>query len=136
MRKLFWIALLVPFGLLLLDLSPAEPACCYFAARDKDINQPGQKAFVTWDPEEKVEAFTVQPRFEGNAKDFGMVVPTPNKPSLDTMPREFFAELAVFTILEPMDLSKYKRRPLPPGKFGGDGGGGRPAPAPAQEHRA
>ena len=28
------------------------------------------------------------------------------------MPREFFAELAVFTILEPMDLSKYKRRLL------------------------
>ena len=80
MRKLFWIAVLVPFGLLRLNLAPAEPACCYFAAKDEDINQPGQKAFVTWDPEEKVEAFTVQPRFEGNAKDFGMVISTPNKP--------------------------------------------------------
>src|SRR5258708_37979778 len=88
----------------------ARAACCYFAAKDKDINQPGQKAFVTWDPEEKVESFTVQPRFEGNAKDFGMVIPTPARPALDTMPREFFTELAVFTILEPMDLSKYKQR--------------------------
>lgn len=124
MRRLFWIALLVPFSLLLLNLTPAEPACCYFAAKDKDINQPGQKAFVTWDPEAKVESFTVQPRFEGNAKDFGMVIPTPSKPSLDTMPREFFTELAVFTILEPMDLSKYKRAgmrtysPAPPGPAG------------------
>jgi len=87
---------------------PAESACCYFAAKDKDILQPAQKAFLTWDAAEKVETFTVQPKFEGNAKDFGMVIPTPAKPKLDEMPREFFKELAVFTILEPMDISKYK----------------------------
>jgi hypothetical protein len=86
----------------------AESACCYFAARDKDVLQPAQKAFVTWDPAEKVETFTVQPRFEGNALDFGMVIPTPARPRLDEMPRDFFKALAVFTILEPMDLSKYK----------------------------
>jgi hypothetical protein len=89
---------------------PAESACCYFAAKDKDILQPAQKAFITWDPVEKVEAFTVQPKFEGNAVDFGMVIPTPAKPKLDEMPRDFFKELAVCTILEPMDINKYKRR--------------------------
>jgi hypothetical protein len=88
----------------------AESACCYFSAKDKDVLQPAQKAFITWNPVENVETFTVQPKFEGNAADFGMVVPTPSKPKLDEMPREFFKELAVFTILEPMDLSKYKRR--------------------------
>jgi hypothetical protein len=87
----------------------AESACCYFAAKDKDILQPAQKAFLTWDAAEKVETFTVQPKFEGNALDFGMVIPTPSKPKLDEMPRDFFKELAVFTILEPMDLSKYKQ---------------------------
>jgi hypothetical protein len=86
----------------------AESACCYFAAKDKDVLQPAQKAFVTWDPAEKVETFTVQPRFEGNALDFGMVIPAPARPKLDEMPRDFFKELAVFTLLEPMDLSKYK----------------------------
>jgi hypothetical protein len=86
----------------------AESACCYFAAKDKDILQPAQKAFVTWDAAEKVETFTVQPKFEGNALDFGMVIPTPARPKLNEMPRDFFKELAVFTILEPMDLSKYK----------------------------
>src|SRR5919197_147657 len=89
--------------------SPADSACCYFSAKDKDVLQPAQKAFITWDPEEKVETFTVQPKFEGHAEDFGMVIPTPAKPKLDEMPRDFFKELAVFTILEPMDLSKYKQ---------------------------
>src|SRR5438445_5407375 len=87
----------------------ADSACCYFSAKDKDVNQPAQKAFITWDPQENVETFTVQPRFEGNAADFGMVIPTPSQPKLHEMPREFFKELAVFTILEPMDLTKYKR---------------------------
>src|SRR5271157_3653225 len=86
----------------------AESACCYFSAKNADILQPAQKAFITWDPVEKVESFTVQPKFEGNAKDFGMVIPTPSKPTLDTMPREFFKELAVYTILEPMNIEKYK----------------------------
>jgi hypothetical protein len=107
-----WLVLALVAGIgALAALRPpaAESACCYFAAKDKDILQPAQKAFVTWDPAEKVETFTVQPKFEGNALDFGMVIPTPARPKLDEMPREFFKELAVFTILEPMDLSKYKQ---------------------------
>jgi hypothetical protein len=78
---------------------PAGAACCYFAAKDKDIQQPAQKVFITWDPDKQLESFTVQPRFEGNAGEFGMVVPTPTQPRLDEMPRDFFRELAVFTIL-------------------------------------
>src|SRR4051794_4468783 len=107
-RGLGWLLMALP--LLVLQLPLAEPACCYFAAKDKDVLQPAQKAFVTWDPKEEVETFTVQPRFEGNAADFGMVIPTPSRPKLDEMPRDFFKALAVFTILEPMDLSKYKQQ--------------------------
>src|SRR5881392_2593495 len=110
--------------------APAPAACCYFSAKNTDILQPAQKVFISWDPVEKVETFTVQPKFEGNALDFGMVIPTPSKPKLDEMPRDFFKELAVFTILEPMDLSKYKNRTLARGSFGGGApgkaGGGRP----------
>ena len=54
------------------------------------MQQPSQKVFITWDPVEKVETFTVQPKFQGNAADFGMVIPTPGKPKLDEMPRDFF----------------------------------------------
>jgi hypothetical protein len=42
---------------------PADSACCYFAAKDKDVQQPGQKAFITWDPDKQLESFTVQPQF-------------------------------------------------------------------------
>jgi Uncharacterized protein conserved in bacteria (DUF2330) len=92
---------------------PAEPACCYFSAKDADISQPAQKAFLTFDPVEKVETFTVQPKFEGNALDFGMVIPTPNRPKLDPAPRDFFKHLAVYTILKKREHPKSKLLPEP-----------------------
>jgi hypothetical protein len=93
--------------------APARAACCYFAAKDKDILQPAQKVFITWDPAEKVESFTVQPKFEGNALDFGMVIPTPAKPKLDEMPRDFFKELAIFSILKKREQPVSKLLPVP-----------------------
>jgi hypothetical protein len=100
-------------GLVWLAPNDADSACCYFTAKDKDILQPAQKAFLTWDPAEKIETFTVQPKFEGNAKDFGMVIPTPAKPRLDEMPRDFFKELAVFTILKKREYPDSKLMPKP-----------------------
>src|SRR2546423_3452844 len=91
----------------------ADSACCYFSAKDKDILQPAQKVFLTWDPVEKVESFTVQPKFEGNALDFGMVIPTPTKPKLDEMPRDFFKELAVYSILKKREQPQSKLLPQP-----------------------
>jgi hypothetical protein len=76
--------------------------------------QPAQKVFITWDPAEKVESFTVQPKFEGNARDFGMVIPTPSKPKLDEMPRDFFKELAVYSILKKREQPVSKLLPPPP----------------------
>jgi hypothetical protein len=95
----------------------ADSACCYFTAKDKDVQQPSQKAFLTWDPDKQIETFTVQPKFEGNAKDFGMVIPTPGKPELAEMPRDFFKELAVYTILK---LREFPQTHL---VFGGGGFG-------------
>src|SRR4051812_11449463 len=105
--------LLPMFVLATLGLRPPalDSACCYFSAKDKDINQPAQKVFITWDPVEKVESFTVQPKFEGNALDFGMVIPTPARPKLDEMPRDFFKELAVFTILKKREFPQSKLVP-------------------------
>src|SRR4029453_16546521 len=39
---------------------------------------------------------------EGNAVDFGMVIPSPSQPKLDEMPRDFFTDLAIYTILMPL----------------------------------
>jgi hypothetical protein len=52
----------------------------------------------------------VQPKFEGNALDFGMVIPTPSQPKLHEMPRDFFKHLAVYSIM--------KKREFPHSKFG------------------
>jgi hypothetical protein len=110
-----WLVLPGVAGLfVLLALSPsADSACCYFSAKDADILQPAQKVFITWDPKEQVESFTVQPKFEGNAKDFGMVIPTPSKPRLDEMPRDFFKELAIYTILKKREQPQSKLLPMP-----------------------
>jgi hypothetical protein len=118
-RSVVFLVLLL--AVVVLTPGPGDSACCYFTAKNQDVLQPAQKAFITWDPAAKVETFTVQPRFEGNALDFGMVIPTPGKPKLDEVPRDFFKELAVFTVL------KRREQPVsylqPPGGFGMLGGG-------------
>src|SRR4051794_16527769 len=95
MRKL-----LLPLLAVALAPSGADAACCYFSAQNADILQPAQKVFITWDPVKQAESFTVQPKFEGNALDFGMVIPTPTQPKLHEMPRDFFKHLAVYSILK------------------------------------
>src|SRR5262245_6129886 len=102
-RKLLWLvaaALLLP--------APADAACCYFSAKNADILQPAQKVFLSFDPKENIETFTVQPKFEGNALDFGMVIPTPSRPKLHEMPKEYFKHLAYYTILKKREFPQSK----------------------------
>lgn len=106
--------------------STSRAACCYFSAKNTDILQPAQKVFITWDPVEKMETFTVQPKFEGNALDFGMVIPTPTEPKLHEMPRDFFKHLAIYTIMKKREFPHSKLLPVlampanaAPGGFGG-----------------
>src|SRR6266446_6794944 len=93
----------------------ADSMCGYFRPVIVDVKnpsemlQPSQIAFITWNPETKEETVTVQPRFEGNAADFGMVIPTPTQPKLSEMPRDFFKHLAIYTIM--------KRRESPQSKL-------------------
>jgi hypothetical protein len=124
-----WVLSVLTAGIVL-GLAPpkAQAACCYFSAKDKDIEQPGQKVFITWDTKKKEECFTVQPKFKGNALDFGMVIPTPGQPKLDEMPRDFFKELAVYTILKRREFPHSRLLSFPRnfgglGGFGGFGGG-------------
>jgi hypothetical protein len=90
----------------------AHAACCYFSAQNADILQPAQKVFLTWDPVKRAESFAVQPKFEGNALDFGMVIPTPTQPKLNEMPRDFFKHLAVYSILMKREFPQSKLLPV------------------------
>src|SRR5262245_18091091 len=98
----------VALAMALLAAPVADAACCYFSAKNADILQPAQKVFISWDPQAKVETFTVQPKFEGNALDFGMVIPTPTQPKLHEMPRDFFKHLAVYTIMKKRESPQSK----------------------------
>src|SRR5262249_9794814 len=103
-----------PVALLALALfgpTPVQAACCYFSAKDQDVLQPAQKVFITFDPVKGTETFTVQPEFEGNALDFGMVIPPPSQPKLHTMPRDFFKHLAVYSILMKREFPHSKLLP-------------------------
>src|SRR6516164_5568396 len=100
MPRMRWLLLAALVAAALMRPAAADAACCYFSAQNADILQPAQKVFITWDPEKKAETFTVQPKFEGNALDFGMVIPTPAQPKLHEMPRDFFKHLAVYSILQ------------------------------------
>src|SRR5262245_42906090 len=103
--------LLATLAVGLLLPTTGESACCYFSAKNTDILQPAPKVFLTWDPVEKVETFTVQPKFEGNALDFGMVIPTPTQPKLHEMPRDFFKHLAFYSILKKREFANSKLLP-------------------------
>ena len=130
---------LIAFAALTLGLimpTSAHAACCYFSAKNADILQPAQKVFITWDPAEKAETFTVQPKFEGNALDFGMVIPTPTQPKLNEMPRDFFKHLAIYTIMQRREFPQSKILPMMrPGGFGGRGAGGPVAKAAMDSNR-
>src|SRR4051812_33029311 len=107
-RRLGLVALVAALA----TTSSAQAACCYFSAKNTDILQPAQKVFLTFDPKENVETFTVQPKFEGNALDFGMVIPTPAMPKLHEMPKEYFKHLAIYSILKKREFAHSKLLPV------------------------
>src|SRR5499426_19085 len=107
-----WLGVLA-LSLGLVFAQSAHAACCYFSAKNADILQPAQKVFISWDPVKKIETFTVQPKFEGNALDFGMVIPTPSQPKLHEMPRDFFKHLAVYSIMKKREYPQSKLLPTP-----------------------
>jgi hypothetical protein len=120
-----WLVCSAAVAAALVQVTVSDAACCYFSAKNADILQPAQKAFLTWDPVEKVETFTVQPKFEGNALDFGMVIPTPTQPKLHEMPRDFFKHLAIYSIMKKREFAQSKLLPVLPRLRGaGFGGGG------------
>ena len=131
MRRFLFLAAL---SAALASPAAAPAACCYFSAKNTDILQPAQKVFITWDPAEKVETFTVQPKFEGNALDFGMVIPTPTQPKLHEMPKEMFKHLAYYSILKSREFPQSKL--LPVHRFRGGFGGPPGAPMAAMKQSA
>ena len=80
----------------------AAPACC-IVYRGDPVLLSYEKAAIIWDPDSKIQHFIRQASFEGQAKDFGFIVPTPSKPKVTEASASFFDFLAAY---EPMELRK------------------------------
>src|SRR4051794_31553385 len=99
MLRYRWLFLFAPF--VALGIPDVIEGCGgFFSSSRGAMLQPGQQVFITWDPVKEIESFTVQTKFQGDAMDFGMVLPTPSLPKLHEMPRDFFMGLAAFTVLK------------------------------------
>lgn len=68
--------------------------CCTAYRDDAPIKLVGENAIILWDAEAKREHFIRQASFEGEAKDFGFIVPTPGKPEVAEADEEAFKLLA------------------------------------------
>jgi len=88
---------------------PRTPTSC---SPPRRCSSPGTRA-------RRLKTFTVQPKFEGNALDFGMVIPTPTQPKLHEMPKDFFKHLAYYTIMKSRAFPHSKLLPQFEGRSGG-----------------
>jgi hypothetical protein len=77
-------------------------ACGLFASHDKIATQSSLKAFISWNPETKIESITLQPRIEGTAAEFTLLIATPSKPTVEDGPPDIFKDLAVYSQLMPL----------------------------------
>jgi len=98
-------------AIVLAALAPSRGECVgLVAARGRDVQMPAIKAFIGWDG--KTEELVVQPGFDGNAGEFGVIVPTPSQPEVSAAPRDFFTELGVFTQLKHREMPRSNLLPL------------------------
>ena len=82
--------------LLCLPIDSFAP-CVLFAPPDRVLNGTGQLAFIAHNPQTQEVTLVPSIRFTSNAADFGVVIPTPSIPQLDTVNRRIFGELEDLT---------------------------------------
>jgi hypothetical protein len=74
---------------------PSDVRGCAPATRSgEEVRIAEETAFVIWDDDNDVEHFVRQATFVGNAREFGFLVPTPNRPRVEPADSEIFRELA------------------------------------------
>jgi len=71
---------------------PIAWACCLAYGRDP-MSLIDEKAIIVWNPETGTEHFIRQASFEGKAKDFGFIVPTPSQPQVEKADAAAFERL-------------------------------------------
>lgn len=92
MRSLSWF-----IGGVMVAMAPhADPCCVTFA--EHSMHLAWETALVIWDKEKGVEHFIRKAEFEGNAKDFGFIFPSPTEPfRLAVADQEVFGRLDAYS---------------------------------------
>ena len=81
------------FVLLLLLPADGYAPCVVFAPPEQQLNGTGQRAFIAYDPRTQQVDLVPSINISGEATEFGIVIPTPSIPKLDTVDRRIFREL-------------------------------------------
>lgn len=92
--KAKWLVILTIF---LIIPSVVNADGCFFHHYYEDVREPSQKAVIFYNESSLLETLILQVKYEGNASDFGWVVPTPMIPELDETDGDIFYELSLLT---------------------------------------
>ena len=82
--------------------APVNAACCYFAARDKDINQPGQKAVHLLESKGKDRTFHGTTKVRRQCSGFRHGHTNSGKTETRRNAARYLKDLAMYTILMPL----------------------------------
>lgn len=93
--KLFNVAICALFTILILTPTLAKADGGIFYPVDYPTAQTTQKAFIYY--QNQTEDLIIATSFQGNAKDFAWVIPTPSKPTIDKSKVDLFNDLAIIT---------------------------------------
>lgn len=72
--------------------------CCLAFSMSNPMSLVDEKAIIVWDAERKLEHFVRQASFEGEAADFGFIVPSPTEPKVAEAEEEAFTLLEDFVL--------------------------------------
>jgi hypothetical protein len=93
---LIWICFLILA--VCITALPADVQGCGGAYREGErVDVANETALIIWDEAARTEHFVRRASFVGSAYDFGFLVPTPNRPNLETADPELFNNLATIT---------------------------------------
>lgn len=86
------------FVLLLLLPADGYAPCVVFTPPEQQLNGTGQRAFIAYNPQTQQVDLVPSINISGEATEFGIVIPTPAIPKLDTVDQRIFRELNDLTM--------------------------------------
>jgi Uncharacterized protein conserved in bacteria (DUF2330) len=94
------------------DITPAH-ACAPAPPEGAFVQIAEETALIVWEPDAKREHFIRRGAFRTRAKDFGFLVPTPDKPELNAVPETTLSQFEEMTRPKTVNETQYRVNPVP-----------------------